>query len=228
MRYHGLVKSATLASAIRSHQEARQVCVNSPGCESQIPLVGAQLAGRRHAPPRGRTEDPLAARPRGSVLPGSGTDGLPRPGVGVEPILVSKFQAAWYNLYVMLGPWAYLVPVAVLGAWQGWHDRRLRLWLAHGLALTLGFTFPAQHGSAFHSASALVIWQAACIPAGIAAVMRWLARRWLRWDALGFTRFFLIRLTALAVVVSLIWLRIIRPELATAGYDSCMTGCSSD
>ena len=127
----------------------------------------------------------------------------------------------------MLGPWPYLAPLAVLGAWQVWHDRRLRIGLAYGLALwlalTLGFTFPARHGSTFHSASALVVWQAACIPAGIAVVMRWLARRWPRWDAKRFTRLFLIRLTALAVVVSLIqygliWLRVIRPELTTARW----------
>ena len=152
---------------------------------------------------------------------------------GLGPILASKLQAAWYNLYVMLGPWPYLAPLAVLGAWQGWHDRRLRLGLAYGLALwlalTLGFTFPAQHGSTFHSASALVIWQAACIPAGIAAVMRWLARRWPRWDAARFTRFFLVRLTALAVVVSLIqygliWLRVIRPELTAPGLGQSRSG----
>ena len=86
---------------------------------------------------------------------------------GLCPLLASKLRAAWYNLYVMLGPWPYLAPLAVLGAWQGWHDRRFRLGLAYGLALwlalTLGFTFPAQHGSTFHSASALVIWQAAAI-----------------------------------------------------------------
>jgi len=68
-----------------------------------------------------------------------------------------------------------------------------------------------------------VVWQAACIPAGIAAVMRWLARHWPRWDAARFTRYFLIRLTALAVIVSLIqygfiWLRVIRPELTAAGW----------
>jgi len=146
---------------------------------------------------------------------------------GLCPLLASKLRAAWYNLYVMLGPWPYLAPLAVLGAWQGWHDRRFRLGLAYGLALwlalTLGFTFPAQHGSTFHSASALVIWQAACIPAGVAAVMRWLARRWPRWDAARFTRFFLVRLTALAVVVSLIqygliWLRVIGPELTAQGW----------
>jgi len=76
----------------------------------------------------------------------------------------------------------------------------------------------AWHGSAFHLASALVIWQAACVPAGIAAVMRWPS-----WDAARFTCFFLIRLTALAVFVSLIqygliWLRVIRPELTAAGW----------
>ena len=109
----------------------------------------------------------------------------------------------------------------------GRHDRRIRLALGYGLALwlvmTLGFTFPAQHGSTFHSASALVVWQATCIPTGVAAVMRWLARRWPRWDAARFTRFFLIRLTALAVIVSLIqygliWLRLIRPELTVQGW----------
>ena len=68
-----------------------------------------------------------------------------------------------------------------------------------------------------------MIWQAACIPAGVAAVMRWLARRWPRWDAARFTRFFLVRLTALAVVVSLIqygliWLRVIGPELTAQGW----------
>jgi hypothetical protein len=146
---------------------------------------------------------------------------------GLGPLLNSKFQAGWYDLYVMLGPWPYLAPLAVLGVWQGWHDRRLRLALGYGLALwlvmTFCFTFPARHGSTFHSASALVVWQAACIPAGIAAVMRWLARHWPRWDAARFTRYFLIRLTALAVIVSLIqygfiWLRVIRPELTAAGW----------
>jgi hypothetical protein len=60
------------------------------------------------------------------------------------------------------------------------------------------------------------------VPAGIAAVVGWL-RRWLHWDAARFTRYFLVRLTALAVVISLtqyglIWLRIIRPELTRAGW----------
>jgi len=146
---------------------------------------------------------------------------------GLGPLLASKLQAGWYNSYVMLGPWPYLAPLAALGAWQGRHDQRLRLAQSYGLALwlamTLGFTFPAQHGSTFHSASALVVWQAACVPTGIAAVMRWLARRWPRWEAMHFTHFFLIRLTALAVIVSLIqygmiWLRVIQPELTAADW----------
>lgn len=146
---------------------------------------------------------------------------------GLGPILASKLQAGLYNTYVIAGgPWPYLAPLGALGAWQGWHDRRIRLALSYGLALwlvlTLLFTFPAQHGSAFHSASALVVWQAACVPAGIAVVVGWL-RRWLRWDAARFTRYFLVRLTALAVIISLIqygliWLRIIRPELTAQGW----------
>lgn len=146
---------------------------------------------------------------------------------GLGPILASKLQAGLYNTYVIAGgPWPYLAPLGALGAWQGWHDRRIRLALGYGLALwlvmTLGFTFPAQHGSAFHSASALVVWQAACAPAGVASVVGWLKRRW-RWDVARFTRYFLIRLTALAAVVSVaqygqIWLRIIRPELTPAGW----------
>jgi len=147
---------------------------------------------------------------------------------GLGPLLASKLQAGLYNVYVIGGgPWPWLAPCAILGAWAKRDDRRVRLALGYGLALwlvmTLGFTLPAQHGSAFHSASALVVWQAACVPGGIAAVMRWLARRWPRWDPTRFTRFFLVRLTALAVVVSLtqyglIWLRIIRPELTPAGW----------
>ena len=146
---------------------------------------------------------------------------------GIGPLLASKLQAGVYNLYVLAGPWPYLGPLAALGAWQGRRDPRLRLASGYGLvlwlAMTLGFTFPAQHGSTFHSASALVVWQAACVPAGLAAVMRWVARRWPRWDAVRFTRFFLVRLTALAVVVSLvqyglIWLRIIRPALTSQGW----------
>ncbi len=147
---------------------------------------------------------------------------------GLAPILASKLQAGLYNAYVVAGSgWPWLALFALVGAWAKRSDLRVRLAFGYGLALwlvmTLAFTFPAQHGSTFHSASALVIWQAACIPAGVAAVMRWLARRWPRWDAARFTRFFLVRLTALAVVVSLIqysliWLRIIRPELATAGW----------
>jgi hypothetical protein len=88
--------------------------------------------------------------------------------------------------------------------------------------LTLCFTFPAQHGSAFHSASALVVWQAACVPTGIATAVGWL-KRGLRWDVARFIPYFLVRLTALTVVVSLaqygqIWLHIIQPELTTAGW----------
>jgi hypothetical protein len=142
---------------------------------------------------------------------------------GLGPLLAAKLQAGLYNLYVVGGgPWPYLAPLAMLGAWQGRHDRRVRLALGYGLALwlvmTLAFTFPAQHGSAFHSASALVVWQAAGIPAGIAALMRWLD-----WDTARFTRYFLVRLTVLAVIVSLlqyglIWLRIIRPELTAQGW----------
>ena len=145
---------------------------------------------------------------------------------GLGPLLASKLQAGWYNLYVLSGPWVYLAPLAAIGAWQGRHDRRIRLALGYGLALwlalTLGFTFPAQHGSTFHSASALVVWQAACVPAGIAVVVGWLKRR-LRWDEARFRSYFLVRLTALAVIVSLaqygqIWLRIIQPELTTTGW----------
>ena len=146
---------------------------------------------------------------------------------GIGPILASKLQAGLYNAYVLAGGgWAWLAPFALVGAWAKRGDLRVRLAFGYGLALwlalTLGFTFPAQHGSAFHSASALVIWQAACVPAGIAAAVGWLTR-WLRWDATRFSRYFLIRLTALAVVISLIqygliWLRVIRPELTAAGW----------
>jgi hypothetical protein len=146
---------------------------------------------------------------------------------GLGPILAAKFQAGLYNVYVIAGgPWPWLAPCAILGAWAKRVDLRIRLALGYGLALwlvmTLGFTFPAQHGSTFHSASALVIWQAACVPAGIAVVVGWL-RRWLHWDATRFTRYFLVRLTALAVIVSLIqygliWLRVIRPELTALGW----------
>jgi hypothetical protein len=146
---------------------------------------------------------------------------------GLGPLLASKLQAGLYNVYVVAGgPWPWLAPFAILGAWAQRRDRRIALALGYGLALwlvmTLGFTFPAQHGSTFHSASALVIFQAACVPAGIAAGVGRL-RHWLKWDVARYTRYFLIRLTALAVVVSLIqygliWLRIIRPELTTAGW----------
>jgi hypothetical protein len=146
---------------------------------------------------------------------------------GLGPILASKLQAGLYNAYVLAGGgWAWLASFAFVGAWARRDDPRIRLALSYGvalwLAMTLGFTFPAQHGSTFHSTSALVIWQAACIPAGIAVVVGWL-KRWLRWDAARYTRYFLVRLTALAVVVSLIqygviWLRIIRPELTPAGW----------
>ncbi len=146
---------------------------------------------------------------------------------GIGPILASKLQAGLYNAYVLVGGgWAWLAPFALLGAWAKRSDLRVRLAFGYGLvlwlAMTLGFTFPAQHGSAFHSASALVIWQAACVPAGIAAAVGWLTR-WLRWDATRFSRYFLIRLIALAVVISLIqygliWLRVIRPELTAAGW----------
>jgi hypothetical protein len=189
--------------------------------------VGTQLAGRRHGLSRRRAEDALLRDYEELFYLGQELTASRYLAWGVGPLLAAKFQAGWYNLYVMLGPWPYLAPLAALGAWQGRQDRRLRLALAYGvalwLALTLGFTFPAQHGSTFHSASALVVWQAACVPAGIAAVMRWLARRWPRWDAARFTRFFLIRLTMLAVVVSLvqygqIWLRVIQPELTAAGW----------
>ena len=69
-------------------------------------------------------------------------------------------------------PWPCLAPGKA--GTIGGSDCRWVMGLALWLALTLGFTFPAQHGSTFHSASALVTWQAACIPAGVAAVMRWL------------------------------------------------------
>jgi len=146
---------------------------------------------------------------------------------GPDPILASKLQAGLYNAYVLAGGgWAWLAPFALVGAWAKRSDLRVRLVFGYGLALwlalTLGFTFPAQHGSAFHSASALVVWQAACVPASIAAAVGWLTR-WLRWDATRFSRYFLIRLTALTVMVSLaqyglIWLRVIRPELTAAGW----------
>jgi hypothetical protein len=146
---------------------------------------------------------------------------------GLGPILASKLQAGLYNAYVLAGGgWPWLAPFAILGAWAKRCDLRVRMALGYGLALwlamTLAFTFPAQYGSTFHSASALVVWQAACIPAGVAVVVGWL-KRWLRWDAARYTRYFLVRLTALAVVVSLaqyglIWLRVIRPELTAAGW----------
>lgn len=145
---------------------------------------------------------------------------------GLAALLVAKAQAGLYNLYVMLGPWPYLGPLAALGAWPGRRDRRLALAAGYGVALwltmTLAFTLPAQHGSTFHSASALVAFQAACVPPGIAAAVGWL-RRWLRWDAARFTRYFLVRLTLLTVIVSLvqygqIWLRFIRPEWTAQGW----------
>jgi hypothetical protein len=146
---------------------------------------------------------------------------------GLGPLLASKLQAGWFNAYIIAGgPWPWLSPLALLGAWVKRGDRRVRLAFSYGLTLwlvmTLGFTFPAQHGSTFHSASALVVWQAACIPAGIAVVVGWL-KRWLRWDAVRYTRYFLIRLTTLTIIISLaqyglIWLRVIQPELTAAGW----------
>jgi hypothetical protein len=145
---------------------------------------------------------------------------------GLGPLLRAKAEAGLYNAYLLLGGWPYLGGFALAGCWQRRCEPRVRLALLYAAALwlgmTLGFTLPAQHGSTFHSASALVIWQAACVPAGIAVVTGWL-KRWLKWDAARYTRYLLVRLVGLAVVVSLaqyglIWLRIIRPELTGHGW----------
>jgi len=148
---------------------------------------------------------------------------------GLGPILASKFHSGLYNLYVLAGgPWPGLGPLAVLGMVQLRRDPRIRLALLYGLglwlAMTVAFTFPAVHGTTFHSGSALVVFQAVCLPRGIAEAVSWL-KRWLRWDTARFTRYFLVRLTAIAVAFSLvqyglIWLRIIRPELTAAGWIS--------
>ena len=91
--------------------------------------------------------------------------------------------------------------------WARRHDVRVRLagwyWLALWLVMVLVFTFPAQRGSLYHSMAALVPWQAALAPEGIARINEWVARRWSRWDGRHYTRYFINCLSALACLFAL-------------------------
>jgi hypothetical protein len=125
---------------------------------------------------------------------------------GLITILRSKLQAGLNTIESALGAWPVLAPFAVLGLWSKRGDLRLRLtggyWVALWAVMVFVFTFPAQRGSLYHSMAALAPWQAAVVPGGIAAANRWLHRRWHRWPAERFTRFFLGWLLFLAFVFS--------------------------
>jgi hypothetical protein len=123
---------------------------------------------------------------------------------GLGPILLSKLSAVRNTLEPALGAWPILGPLAAIGMWSQREDIRIKMagqyWFALWLVMVLVFTFPAQHGSLYHSMAAMMPWQAALVPEGIRAANRWIAGRWPRWQDERFTRFFLAWLPALACI----------------------------
>jgi hypothetical protein len=126
---------------------------------------------------------------------------------GLRSILGSKLLAIGRTVEPALGAWPVLGPLAAIGIWVRRDDVRVRLagwyWLALWLVMVLVFTFPAQRGSLYHSMAALVPWQAALAPEGIARINEWVARRWSGWDSQRYTRYFIVCLTLLACIFAL-------------------------
>ena len=100
----------------------------------------------------------------------------------------------------------FLAPLIVIGLWRERRARLLRaaLWYAALLfaALTLVFTFTGDRGGLFHSTGALLPFFYAAAPAGLDAVIDWIARRRRSWNAATAKRVFSAAFIAYAVLLS--------------------------
>jgi hypothetical protein len=110
---------------------------------------------------------------------------------GWSNIIRSKLSAIWLAVQTFIavtGLTAFVVFV-VAGWLASWRRQELRRFLRPATlytavlysVMTLVFTFPGRHGSLLHSSTALWPWSMALVPAGIAAMVDWIAARRRTW-----------------------------------------------
>jgi hypothetical protein len=128
---------------------------------------------------------------------------------GAGLVIASKVDALFHSLGVLtLGVMqVFLVPPVIIGAWRARRRVELAPVLIYAVVLTLTlsllFTFPTLHGSMLHSAGALVPFSAALAPAGLDAIVEWVARRRSVWQVNQAKNFFRLGVIGLAVALSL-------------------------
>ncbi|MDQ7029551.1 MAG: hypothetical protein Q9O62_07115 [Ardenticatenia bacterium] len=127
---------------------------------------------------------------------------------GLWPIVRSKLSGVVWNSVILAGGLQFfLVPPVLVGGQKLWEETRVRLTVTY-TAILLGvmalvFTFPSRRGSTLHSAAALLPWLSALAPGGIAAGVKWVARRRPAWNPEEATKVFLWGFVGLAVLISL-------------------------
>ncbi len=130
-------------------------------------------------------------------------------GWGIGNILGSKFEAMGFVLSVLLfGVWQiFLAPFAALGFWKMRERVELQAALIYlallVTAMAFVFTFPATHGSMFHSATALIVYGMVAVPPGLDAAIVWVGKRRKSWNVPQAQRFFRAGVVVLAVFFSL-------------------------
>ncbi len=128
---------------------------------------------------------------------------------GIGAIIQSKFNAAFLDaLVVAFGALQiFLAPFAVVGLWRLRRRIEMLPFFIYAallyLAMVLIFTFPSPRGSMLHSATALLPFLAVAAPAGIDAVVEWVARRRKTWNAAQASVFFRSGFVALAICFSI-------------------------
>ncbi|MGB8646409.1 MAG: glycosyltransferase family 39 protein [Anaerolineae bacterium] len=127
---------------------------------------------------------------------------------GMGNILLSKLRALIFDVELLaLGLQVYMLPLALIGIWQWRRRAEFQVMLIY-LTLLLGamvllFTYPNTHGSMLHSSVALLAFFAAAVPAGLDAVIHWIAHRRRQWNERSAGRFFRVGFTLLAIGISL-------------------------
>ncbi|MFQ6015986.1 MAG: glycosyltransferase family 39 protein [Anaerolineae bacterium] len=128
---------------------------------------------------------------------------------GWQTILASRARAAWHNLLTLAGGLHFfLFPLALLGLWQGrrypiFHPPLLYLAFLY-LAMSLIFPFPGIRGSMLHSATALLPFLAAAVPAALDQVVAYGKRLRPNWELATAQPFFAAGAVGLAAAFSLL------------------------
>jgi len=127
---------------------------------------------------------------------------------GLGPALQGRWWVLTTNLQTVLAVWGmiFLLPLALIGAWQLRHHGLIQLaglyTLLLFLVMTLVFAFPGVRGGLFHSGAALLPFIYATALVGLDCSVDWVARHRRRWNAPLAKQFFGVGLVIIAVALS--------------------------